>query len=316
MVRFKRYNPHWLLALLSIFFQHTVTGQDTLPDFSAVIRTGNKVLISWSNPYGSRIRQLSIQRSADSVRAFKTIMTIPDPTVLQNGFLDAKVRDTNQYYRLYILLDSGKYVFSKSEKAKKFIPPPPPPKPAVQSVVKKPDERANSRFPPRPVDDPPVENNVVKDKAVRPAVKLPVVVPEKIYTLRKGDLVIGTVAESAFRRFRDSINFKTKDTLQVLPNDTLLVKAFVPKEVYRPSKYVFMDKAGLLHIALPEAGRRNYRVKFYEEDKSLLFEIKDIRDQVLLLDKANFQHAGWFLFELFEDGLLKEKNRFFIARDF
>ena len=91
MVRFKRYNPHWLFALLSIFFQNTVTGQDTLPDFSAVIRRGNKVLISWSNPYGGRIRQLSIQRSGDSLRAFKTIMTIPDPTVLQNGFLDAAV---------------------------------------------------------------------------------------------------------------------------------------------------------------------------------------------------------------------------------
>lgn len=313
MVRFKRYNPQWLLALLCIFSQHIVAGQDTLPDFSAVIRTGNKVLISWSNPYGNRIRQLSIQRSADSARAFKTVMTIPDPTVLQNGFLDAKVKDTNQYYRLYILLDSGKYIFSKSEKAKKFIPP--PPKPPVQTVVKRTDERTNNRFPPRPVDDPSVESNALKEKPVKVVVKPPAP-PERIYILRKGETVIGTVAESGFRRFRDSINFKTKDTLQVLPNDTLLVKAYVPKEVYRPSKYVFMDKAGLLHIALPDAGRRNYRVKFYEEDKSLLFEIKDIRDQVLLLDKANFQHAGWFLFELFEDGLLKEKNRFFIARDF
>jgi hypothetical protein len=48
----------------------------------------------------------------------------------------------------------------------------------------------------------------------------------------------------------------------------------------------------------------------------LLFELKDIRDQVLLLDKANFQHAGWFLFEIFDDGILMEKNRFYISKDF
>ena len=52
------------------------------------------------------------------------------------------------------------------------------------------------------------------------------------------------------------------------------------------------------------------------EDKSLLFELKDIKEQVLLIDKANFQHAGWFFFEIYQDGALIEKNRFFIGKDF
>jgi len=34
------------------------------------------------------------------------------------------------------------------------------------------------------------------------------------------------------------------------------------------------------------------------------------------LDKANFLHAGWFRFELYENGQLKEKHRFYIPKDF
>jgi hypothetical protein len=37
---------------------------------------------------------------------------------------------------------------------------------------------------------------------------------------------------------------------------------------------------------------------------------------VLLLDKANFMQAGWYLFEIYEDGKLLEKNKLFINRDF
>jgi hypothetical protein len=57
-------------------------------------------------------------------------------------------------------------------------------------------------------------------------------------------------------------------------------------------------------------------VKFFEEDKSPLFEIREVRDAVLLLDKANFMQAGWYLYEIYEDGKLLEKNKLFVGRDF
>jgi hypothetical protein len=91
---------------------HPVTAQDTLPSFSAVIRSG-KVIISWANPYDSVV-QISIQRSVDSLRGFRTIITLPDPTPSVNGYLDSKAPDTLQFYRLYIQLQRGKFFQTKS----------------------------------------------------------------------------------------------------------------------------------------------------------------------------------------------------------
>ncbi|GAO43601.1 hypothetical protein [Flavihumibacter petaseus] len=340
-----------LILLCSCLFQ-VALGQDTLPSFTAVRRTNNRVLISWTNPYGQKIRQLSIQRSKDSLRQFKSIMTLPDPVVLQNGYVDTRSPDTSQYYRLYILLDSGRYIFSTSRKPVKYIPPPPPPpakKPEQQAPVTRKSSQAGV-VPPRPVvteEDRLREKLSAPEKAAdkttgkpseKPSEKVPEipppvlppkennkppvvpvtppVVPEKIYQVKRGDTLKAPVRESLLKRFRDSVTLKTKDTMVSVINDTLIIRPFVPKETFKVSRYVFTDKTGLLHIELPDAATRNYKVRFYEEDKSFLFEVKDIRDQILLLDKANFHHAGWFLFELYEDGNLKEKNRFFIGKDF
>jgi hypothetical protein len=61
---------------------------------------------------------------------------------------------------------------------------------------------------------------------------------------------------------------------------------------------------------------KSYSIKFFEEDNSPLFEVKQVKEASLVLDKANFLHSGWFKFELYEDGKLKEKNKFFIPKDF
>ena len=98
--------------------------------------------------------------------------------------------------------------------------------------------------------------------------------------------------------------------------DTILVKVFTQRELYRPSKFVFTEKDGNIRIALPDAGRHKYSLKFFEEDLTEAFEIKQINETVLFLDKSNFLHAGWFSFELYENGKLKEKHRLFIPKDF
>jgi|ADGO01.1.fsa_nt_gi hypothetical protein len=103
-----------LLAWMMVAWMHGIA-QDTLPNFSAVTRGNNKVIISWTNTYPVT-NQISIQRSADSTRNFKTILTVPDPKVLQNGFVDAKAEKPNMFYRLFIVLDSGKYLFTPSKR--------------------------------------------------------------------------------------------------------------------------------------------------------------------------------------------------------
>ncbi len=354
-----------ILVGLACLLATVTVAQDTLPSFSAVRKPGNKVLVSWTNPYGTRIRQLSIQRSRDSLRQFKSIISLPDPTVLLNGYVDTKSPDTLQFYRIYILLDSGRYVFSPAKKPVKYVPPPPvakaekpktpppgykPPRPVLtdeelkaeaakknptsQPAQNKPEpgarkeqvqEKLNQSQQEKEKTTPPATGNKVPETAPpvlppvenKPAPALPPpALPEKTYQVKRGDTLKSPILESALKRFRDSITLKTKDTLVSVVNDTLIIRPFVAKEVFKTSKYVFTDKSGLLHIELPDATRKAYKVRFYEENKTFLFEVKNIRDQVLLLDKANFGHAGWFLFELYEDGDLKEKNRFFIGRDF
>jgi hypothetical protein len=95
-----------------------------------------------------------------------------------------------------------------------------------------------------------------------------------------------------------------------------LIKPFVPKEVYKVSNYIFTAKDGNINISLPDATTKKYSVKFLELDSSPVFDLKEIRAAFLIVDKTNFVHSGWFRFELFEDGKLKEKNRLFIPKDF
>ncbi len=291
-------------TLLILFITLAGIAQDTLPAFSAEIKSKNRIIISWTNPYGSKIKQLSIQRSRDSSRLFKTIITIPDPTVLQNGFVDQNLPDTNFYYRVYIMLDGGEYVFSPVRKAR-TIPPPPKHIP----ITRKPE--------PPVKEEPKKPEPVQKPKTVEPEKpKLPVPQPERYLVIKKGDEILGELNERFLQKFRDSVSMRTRDTFLLASRDTLLIKPFQPKEIYSVSKYVFMDKAGLIHVELPWYARRKYIVKFFEEDKSPLFEIREVRDAVLLLDKANFMQAGWYLYEIYEDGKLLEKNKLFVGRDF
>ena len=93
-----------------------VPPQKPLPEFSVTTRGNGKIIIGWQNAYPV-VTQISIQRSYDSLRNYKTILTVPDPSVPQNGFVDTKAPTEFQYYRLFIVLDSGKYLFTKARKA-------------------------------------------------------------------------------------------------------------------------------------------------------------------------------------------------------
>lgn len=302
-----------LLVLLSSF---AAAAQDTLPKFTLVNKGNNRIIISWNNPYGQQIHQLSIQRSPDSTKNFRSILTLPDPTVPQNGYADTKALHDHMYYRLYILLDSGKYIFSKSKKpildtvrikeSTKEI------KPAEQPVYEAP-KVDSSRITPVPAvkTKEPEKRDMVKPEPVKPKE-----IPERIIYIKKRDTLIGQVGERSVRRFRDSVATRSKDTLTYSTPDTIVIKPFVPKEVYKPSKYVFTEKDGNIKIILPQADEKKYTLKFFDDSGATVLEIKQIKEPLLTLDKSNFSRAGWYKFELYEDDILKEKHKLFIPKDF
>jgi hypothetical protein len=90
----------------------------------------------------------------------------------------------------------------------------------------------------------------------------------------------------------------------------------IKRPSFVPSFYVYTNKEGYVYINLPDADQKKYSIKFFEEDNTPLFEIKPIKDNALTLDKANFLHAGWFHFELYNDDKLVERHKFYLNKDF
>lgn len=99
------------LAIFPLLFSLVVStrAQDSLPNFSVDVRNG-AIIIGWINPYND-IAQLIIQQSRDSISGFRSIVTMPDPAAVTNGFAYKKPNSENYYYRIFYLRSGSRYVF-------------------------------------------------------------------------------------------------------------------------------------------------------------------------------------------------------------
>jgi hypothetical protein len=221
---------YFLILFIVSAYSFSAISQDTLPKFS-VRNVGNKrIIVGWVNSY-DLVKQISIQRSFDSLGIYKTVISVTDPNAKQNGFADTKAPNDHMFYRLFVVQDKGVFFFTK------------PTKPVLDTVSLTKEEKLEP------------EPEVVKIEPVKP---------------------VGFV----------------------------------------PSIFVFTNKEGYVYINLPDASEKKYHIKFFEEDGSFLFEIKDLKEKGLTLDNANFLHGGWFNFELYNDEKLIEKHKFYLAKMF
>ncbi|MEI6946574.1 hypothetical protein V9K67_05180 [Paraflavisolibacter sp. H34] len=240
-----------LLVSCAAFSQSPIT--DTLPDFTVRNVGKNRIIIGWVNPF-ENVSQISIQQAFDSAGAYKTILTVADPNAVQNGVAYTKAPNDRMFYRLFVVLARGSYIFTVSK---------------------------------RPVKD------TLQQAADQPLKQL-------------GD----TSNKTAAKAFEGLVN-PPKDSGGKKPDPVA-----PPKPQYVPSVYVYTNNEGMVTIKLPDAERKRYHIKFFEDDGSFLFELKSLRNSPLTLDKGNFYHAGWFTFELYVDDKLVEKNKFFINKAF
>lgn len=237
----------------------SLLAQDTLPNFSLKNAGNNRIIIGWQNDFKD-IKQISIQRSFDSLAGYKTILTVPDPTTPQNGYVDTKATNDHMFYRLYIMRDKGVFLFSNAKK---------PFKDTTKAVT-----------------------------------TTPIVTGD---TIQMGDTFI---VAKPFGVTLDK--FPGTDSVAI-PN----VEKIPKPAGFLPSLYVYTYRDGSLRITLPQKEiMTRYSIKFFEDDGTFLFELKDVREKDFKMDKANFYHAGWFRFELYEDGRLLEKNKFRLDKDF
>src|SRR3954471_13307028 len=87
-----------------------------LPEFSVQKVGTGKVRVGWVNPYGTDLIQINVQRSYDSVHAYRTMFSTPSPELPANGFIDNYVEGSKVYYRIFYMLRNNAYFFSKTKK--------------------------------------------------------------------------------------------------------------------------------------------------------------------------------------------------------
>ena len=81
------------------------------------------------------------------------------------------------------------------------------------------------------------------------------------------------------------------------------------------SGYVRRNANGDLVITVPQNSAGRYKIRFFDEYGRLLFEIRQIRDPLLIVEKYNFEHAGQFVYELYRDAVLIERMSFSIRKE-
>ncbi len=271
-----------LLVVLLQAFQ-PAAAQAPLPEFTVSDKGSGRVVISWVNPFQSVV-QIAVQRSYDSVKRFSTIYSAPSPELPQNGFTDIIAPGLRVYYRIFYSLEGGAYFFTR---------------------VKRPGRDVATT----------VEIDLRRDNATE-QMKEALKQPDKLFSIKLADTLFATLKSEAYKRFKDSILTQTKDTLSVLPNDTILIKPYIAPYIFKTSNYVYPDKEGYIILNLPDALTKKYGLVITEEDDTPVFDIKHVKAIYLTLDKADFYHSGWYKFELWEDGRLKEKNKFYLAKEF
>jgi hypothetical protein len=268
--------------ILSLFIgiSTLVHAQDSLPAFSVVNKGNNRVVISWNNNY-KQLKQISIQRSADSLANFKSLITVPDPNNKQNGYMDAKAPTDKMFYRLYIHVDGANFIVTKSKR---------PANDSIRTALL--SDSAGKKI---------TDSNYLK-------------IVQKIITQNLPDSALTSEELVILRRYRNS-------KLDLLPDSLsrkidAVVKSKNKPDVNVPMYRIVANKEGLVRISLVDFNNKKYSIKFYEDDDTFLFELKDIKESSLMLEKSNFYHSGWFKSELYENEKLLEKNRFFIPKDF
>jgi hypothetical protein len=243
-------------ALLSLA---SAKAEDSLPNFT-VKEINGMVIIGWLNPH-PELTQLIIQRSVDSLTGFRSIVSMPDPTSVSNGYLDKKPGVANSYYRIYCVNPGGRYFFTAAQKP-------------VKDRSLNSQSTSSAAFVNKWID----EINNSKDKRA--------LTPDKALKIKRET---GTGIPLS-GKIEDNIN----------------------ENVFAPSGLIFTNSEGNLIIALPDANKKKFTLRVFKEDGTPVFHMRNIKEPQLLIDRSNFLHSGWFKYDLYENEILREQNKFFI----
>ena len=279
--------PLFYIVLLNALWVNTFA-QDTLPKMSVKHKQG-KVIMGWVNPY-TDVVLIKIQRSADSVKNFKTILSVADPGAITNGFLDNKAPDLKQFYRLYVQREGGKYFFSDPVKP---TPDTTRPKPKTTTPTTKVQEPLKPKTPANNTTTETIAPTVNTPKDPEEDPRNPNFKPEK----------------------NSSQKVKFSNTKSPGTDTTKIAQAPV-REMKPPPVYIFVNSIGQVIVITPEDKKNLYTVKFVTESNGLpALTLAKIKDSHITLDKTNFHSAGWYKCEIYENEKYRSNLRVFIPKD-
>lgn len=259
-----------LLMMVSFAWQHSVVAQDSLPSFTLQERNG-MVIVGWNNPFPD-LSELVVQRSLDSINGFKSIVSMPDPKAISNGFLDKKVDAVRYYYRVFYVRGDLRFTFSPAQK-----------------IIRQ-DNSLNTG------NDGSNGSNRLSVNAASDQSNRTTAAQNRLGETNN------SLMTASQRTSRNNVPMGTQTKIESLVNE----------EIFTPSALIFTNKEGDLIVALPDAIKRKYSLKVYNEGGMLFFIMKQITEAQLLVDRSNFFHSGWFRYELYDGTQLKEQNKFFI----
>ncbi len=331
-------NGRNLLILVCIFIANQALAQRALPGFTVKDLGKGKVSISWINPY-PYCNQLAVQRSTDGVN-FRTIFSAQSPELPTNGYIDQKLPAAPRiYYRIFYVLSGGSYYFTDSKL---------PVQESSESHTNSTINNINARIDLSKTDSSFTNENTIhifkrgepafqlssaaykkfRDSLIRLTQdSLSVIKPGEInwkpFIPKPKDYVSVFVKDTLliqielpfYKRFKDSVTNTTKDTIYQITTFRAELHRFIPKQVWKPSIYIYTKSSGYLNISVPEKDFQQYRIVFFDMEGQELFRINRLKEHELIMDKANFKKSGWYDFELYKNNELIEKNKFFLQKD-
>jgi hypothetical protein len=269
-----------LIILFICLTAIAASSQQVLPAIT-VKNLNGKIVVSWLNEYKKPIQNILIQRSYDSLKNYSTVGTVLNPQNTENGYPDANPPYNKMYYRITITFEGGTYVIGPATRPVKEVYEPEP----IDITAIPPSAEETSPLSPEIDSGETTEMTLTK--------KVDNLPETKNNATKKNDLSKGN----------SNINIKT-----ITPPKRIIETAY-------PSVRVFTSKQNIVVIHIAEAITRKYHIKFFDENEKLVFEVKKIPEDYLYLEKSNFVHSGWFRFEIYEDGILFEKNKLFVGKD-
>ncbi len=268
---------NYLILLFCITALQDVSAQAILPNITVKNFSG-KIIVSWQNAYNIPVTNISIQRSYDSLKNFSTIGTVLNPQNIENGFADDKPPYTKMFYRVFISFEGGSYIFSSTARPVKV--------PEFKKEI------------------PVTTTDII---SLNPADNIEINRKDSTLNLNENNPVLPHIPTQ--------VNPLTDSNVKLPPRKDSIIVKIDPEAITYPSQRIYTGRENNVVIYLHNAAIKKYSVKFFDENDNFLFELTKLREEYLIIERVNFVHSGWFHFELFENGKLVEKNKFFIGKD-